>query len=62
MIFVALILALVLFALIWRWTGRDPSAPRPPEKEEAANALRRRYARGEIDSAEFHRLLHEIDG
>lgn len=44
----------VLIALIIRWIGSSPHAPRSaPEQNRALAILEERYARGEIDKEEF---------
>lgn len=60
---ILLVLLVLLFAglALWvRWRG-GPGTPRRPQAEREAEALRARYARGEIDSAEFNARLRELD-
>jgi putative membrane protein len=45
-----LVVALVVFV---RWLTKDPRHPSVPREDRAMEILRERYARGEIDKAEF---------
>jgi putative membrane protein len=53
-----IVLAAALGLVIW--SGRMPRRPSGTTAEAPEEILRRRYARGEIDVAEFRRRLDEL--
>ncbi|MGM0583519.1 MAG: SHOCT domain-containing protein [Pseudomonadota bacterium] len=63
MIFVALLVLLILGVLVADrlLPGGLTGTRRPPGAEREARELRERYARGEIDAAEFNARLRELD-
>lgn len=60
-IFGWLILAIIIGRVIRGiYTPRTPKS-RPPEKDEAVEILKKRYASGEIDEEEFQHMKHELE-
>ncbi len=60
-LFWVLLVVFVVVALRWAF-GRGDSAPdRTGNQDKAMTILRQRYARGEIDEAEFHRRQQELE-
>jgi putative membrane protein len=57
-----LVLIVAILAII-RWTARSGPHGAPPTQEDRAIAiLRERYARGEIDKAEFEERKRDLGG
>lgn len=57
-----LVLIVAILAMI-RWTTRSgPYGAQPPEEDRAIAILRERYARGEIDKAEFEERKRDLGG
>ncbi|WP_041377000.1 SHOCT domain-containing protein [Polaromonas naphthalenivorans] len=56
------VVLLAVIALL-RWAvGRDARGLRTPEKDRALDILRERYARGEIEQAEFEQRKRDLCG
>ncbi|OGA95660.1 MAG: hypothetical protein A3E79_06560 [Burkholderiales bacterium RIFCSPHIGHO2_12_FULL_61_11] len=57
------ILILLGVIALFRWVfGRGPRGLRRPEEDRALAILRERYARGEIDKAEFEERKRDLSG
>lgn len=57
-----LVLIVAILAMI-RWTVRSaPDEALPPREDRAIAILRERYARGEIDKAEFEERKRDLGG
>jgi putative membrane protein len=55
------VLILIGLVALVRWTlVRGPRASRPPEEDRALAILRERYARGEIDKAQFEERKQDL--
>lgn len=55
-----LILLLILAAMIWFAVNAARRTAGGPREDSAEEALKRRYARGEIDRETFRRMLEEL--
>lgn len=54
------LIILAIFVLI-RWLSVTPSAPKSSTSRIAIEALRQRYARGELNHEEFDKVKREIE-
>ncbi len=64
-----LIMLAVLAAVVWvivavarsAWKGREEPPPPLPRRDSALEALRERYARGEIDRDTYERMRRDLE-
>jgi putative membrane protein len=58
------LLALILLGIRWllRQNAADRYRPAPPSEDTALELLRQRYARGEIDGAEYEERRRTLGG
>lgn len=62
LLFWGLLLAGVIVLARWFTGNTGPGTPPPPEKQSALDILSQRYARGEIDRAEYEQKRRDLSG
>lgn len=60
MVFMIVLLVLVVWVLYWLWKNNKLAVP--SQKENPADILKTRYAKGEITKKQFEEMKKELEG